>query len=113
MTIKEIVGSTAGEAGFHRVGSVNGLENGARLTASIGDTPVAVFVLNGSYIAIRDSCPHAGGPLHEGELEGTILTCPWHGLGYDINSGECQDDPCLNLVRYDVRIEGEDILVRI
>jgi nitrite reductase/ring-hydroxylating ferredoxin subunit len=62
-------------------------------------------------IATNGQCPHAEGPLHEGDVDGTILTCPWHGWTFDLESGACQEDDSIILERYPVRIDGDDVFV--
>lgn len=48
---------------------------------------VAVFNVDGTYYAIAGDCPHQGAPLGMGQLSGTIVTCPGHGLRYDVTTG--------------------------
>lgn len=74
---------------------------------------VAVFNVGGSFHAISNVCEHQGGPLAEGDLEGCIVTCPWHGWTYDVTSGQSPDDPDTRVVSYQVRVEGDDVLVSI
>lgn len=52
----------------------------------------AAFNVDGVYRVIDGICPHAGGPLGKGELSGSIVTCPWHGWQFDVESGA----HCLN-----------------
>lgn len=104
---------TVEQAAFHRVGSVAALRGGQPLEASVDGKLVAVFAVGDGFVATQGICPHATGPLHEGEVEGRVLTCPWHGWQFDLDSGVCEEDPCLKLERYEVRIEGDDILVRV
>lgn len=96
---------------YHKVGSAEALRNGEPLGVTVGDQAVAVFLVDGEFIATQGICPHATGPLHEGEVDGRILTCPWHGWAFNLDSGECEDDPCLHLKRFPVKVEGDDILV--
>ena len=49
--------------------------------------------------------------MGEGELEGTIVTCPWHGWTYDITTGVSPDDSDCAVERYDVKVEGDDVMV--
>jgi nitrite reductase/ring-hydroxylating ferredoxin subunit len=55
-----------------------------------------------------------GGPLGEGELDGTIVTCPWHSGEFDVTSGKMvgpppeEDEPA-----YEVRVEGDDVQVAV
>lgn len=96
---------------FHRIGSAEALRGGEPLGVTVAGQAIAVFVLGDEFIATAGICPHATGPLHEGEVEGRVLTCPWHGWGFNLDTGECEEDPCLHLERFPVRIEGDDILV--
>ena len=78
-----------------------------------GET-VALFNVGGSYYAIGDTCTHAGGPLSEGELEGTTVTCPWHGAQFDVASGKVLSAPASEGVKsYKVHLEGDDIKLEI
>lgn len=59
-----------------------------------GETkPVAVWNLEGTYFACEDFCPHLGGPLSEGTIEGTTITCPWHGAVFDLTTGKPLSGP--------------------
>jgi len=54
---------------------------------------IALFNVNNQYYAIDDTCTHAGGPLSEGDVKGTVLTCPWHGATFNIINGEVLGEP--------------------
>jgi nitrite reductase/ring-hydroxylating ferredoxin subunit len=80
-----------------------------------GHDEVLVANVGGEFKAMRAICNHAGGPLGEGTLEGTIVTCPWHGSKWDVNTGkmtefavELDDEPV-----YIVTVEGESIYIDI
>ncbi|MFP4501940.1 MAG: Rieske (2Fe-2S) protein [Candidatus Hydrogenedentota bacterium] len=45
---------------------------------------IAVFNIGGALYACDDACPHAGGPLHMGFLQGATVSCPWHGWTFDL-----------------------------
>jgi nitrite reductase (NADH) small subunit len=53
----------------------------------------AIFNRDGVISAIDGICPHQGGPLAEGHIEGTIVTCPWHGWQFDVQSGKTPMGP--------------------
>ena len=62
---------------------------------------------------MRGVCNHRGGPLGKGKLEGSVITCPWHGSKWDIKTGklvefsvELPDEPT-----YKTSIVGDDIFV--
>ena len=65
---------------------------------------IALFNTNGEFRAMEDNCLHAGGPLHEGEVSGTIVTCPWHQWRFDLRDGSCNLNPKVNLKTYPVRV---------
>ena len=50
---------------------------------------IALFHEKGQFYALNNSCPHQGGPLVAGEVEGGAVTCPWHGWRFALKSGEC------------------------
>jgi nitrite reductase (NADH) small subunit len=58
-------------------------------------------------------CPHLGGPICDADIDGDTLSCAWHGYNFSLQTGACEDDPDLNLQRYEVRVEGDEILVKI
>ena len=105
--------NSGGGLDFRRLGSVAELRAQDRLIATVGEQAVVVFDVRGSLVAIPAECPHAGGPICHGERTGTSLSCPWHGYNFDLQTGACEDDEALSLQRYEVRIEGDDILVRL
>ena len=68
---------------------------------------VAVFRVGDKLCAIQSRCPHRGGPLDEGQLEGTILTCPWHGAQFDVCTGALLRGPAETpLETYRVTVDG-------
>lgn len=54
---------------------------------AIGEHIIAAFLVNGEVLAVDGMCAHQGGPIAQGQVEGTCVTCPWHGWQYDITSG--------------------------
>ncbi len=63
--------------------------------------------------AVDDTCPHAGGSLSEGLLDGDLLICPLHAYAFQIKTGHCPDDPSCSVRSYEVRVEGGVVQVRI
>ncbi len=106
-------GTAAPAETLHRVGSLADLQSGQSMRASINGTKIAVFMVEGCPTATAGRCPHAQGPLHEGEVDGTILTCPWHGWTFDLHTGACDEDESLTLQRYETVVQGDDIMVRL
>lgn len=60
-------------------------------------------------LAIGNECPHQGGNLCDGWLEGDIVTCPLHGWEFDFRSGLCMTVPGERVPSYRVSIEGGTI----
>ena len=69
------------------VGKASDIPEGKLTHVTAGGKEVLVANVGGSYYAIGDICNHAGAELHEGELVGKELTCPWHGAKWDVTTG--------------------------
>lgn len=98
-------------ANFVRVAATSEIPAGQGKTVEVGGKQIAVFNLAGTFYAIDNTCKHRGGPLGEGEVDGTNVICPWHGWTYNITSGECLDEPDCHVDKYEVEVEGDDVLV--
>jgi 3-phenylpropionate/trans-cinnamate dioxygenase ferredoxin subunit len=87
------------------VANIDELAPGARLVVDVDGTGVAVFNLGGDYFAIRDVCPHDGGDLAKGNLEGEVIVCPRHGARFSIRTGAVLGPPAYEDIRtYPVRV---------
>ncbi|MEJ7786246.1 MAG: Rieske (2Fe-2S) protein [Solirubrobacteraceae bacterium] len=65
-----------------------------RPTAALaGELPLVIVQRNGTVHALADRCAHRGGPLHEGDLEGDCISCPWHGTRFRLDDGSVQRGP--------------------
>ena len=98
-------------AEYVKVAVTREIPPGSGMTVEVGDKPIAVFNCDGTFYAIDDTCPHQGGPLGEGEVDGTVVTCPWHEWRYDLRTGVNTDDAACKVTAYAVKVEGEDVLV--
>ncbi len=74
---------------------------------------VALFNVDGEFHALDGVCPHAGGPLGEGQLNGHIVTCPWHGWQFDVATGQHCLNANLTHTTFPVSVEGEDIILEV
>jgi len=69
---------------------------------------VAVFNVAGSFCATQAKCTHRQGPLNEGKLHGSTLTCPWHGAQFNVGTGAVLRGPAVQALKtYRVVVEGE------
>jgi nitrite reductase/ring-hydroxylating ferredoxin subunit len=102
------------EAGFAAVARVGDLAPGQLVAVKAPDgQPVCLMNVGGTICALHDVCTHQQFALSEGEIEpdGTI-ECAWHGARFDCRTGAVIAPPAYTDVpRYDVRIEGDTILV--
>ncbi|MFI5266130.1 MAG: Rieske 2Fe-2S domain-containing protein [Chloroflexota bacterium] len=86
---------------------------GTLVRASAGDVPVLLCRQNGRLYAICAVCPHAGGPLDEGTLDGRTVICPWHGSQFDLADGSIVHGPAsVQPPLYDTRVENGQIEVK-
>lgn len=77
----------------------------------IGSQPVALCNVDGEIHALEGVCPHQGGPLGQGAMNGENIVCPWHAWEFSCKTG-CNDfDPETRVPAYPVRVDGDDILV--
>jgi nitrite reductase (NADH) small subunit len=107
------------------VGMESELPPGSRRIISVGTHGIGVFNVNGTYYALKNVCPHQGGPLCLGSLEGTaisvagpdggdriawvregeILCCPWHRWEFDISTGKPLFPSKMRVATYKVTVE--------
>lgn len=80
------------------------------------------FTVNGSevllaryenqFYALSEKCTHRGGPLSEGTLEESVITCPWHFGQFDVKTGQVLGPPPFEpLQRYEIKVEGGTVFV--
>ena len=100
-------------ANFVRVAATADVPPGTGKCVEADGKQIALFNVGGVFHAIDNTCLHRGGPLGEGELEGKIVTCPWHGWQYDVTTGVNTMDETERVDRYDVKIEGDSVLVAV
>jgi nitrite reductase/ring-hydroxylating ferredoxin subunit len=99
-------------ADFVSVATTSELNNGEGTVVEANGHTIALFRTEGNFYAIGNECTHTGGPLGEGDLDGTTVICPWHGSQFDITSGEVLEPPADDPEpEYEVRIDGDEVQV--
>ncbi|MBF6590896.1 MAG: non-heme iron oxygenase ferredoxin subunit [Ktedonobacterales bacterium] len=94
------------------VAQIGDIAPGELLRVAVGRHLVCLANVDGQISAFEDDCPHIGGPLDEGDLEGHVLTCPIHLARFDVRTGQVLRGPARDQLRmYAVRVEGERIWV--
>jgi nitrite reductase/ring-hydroxylating ferredoxin subunit len=96
---------------FVAVARVEDVPPGAARAVRAGERNLAVYNVDGTFYATQHECLHLKGPLGEGRLEGSVLTCPWHGWQYDVRTGENEFDRALALETFEVVVENGDVKV--
>src|SRR5262245_36185843 len=95
---------------FVRACATSEIASGTGRTFTVDGKDVAVFNVDGTFYALDNTCPHRGGPLGEGELEGCAVTCPWHAWTFDLKTGESLTDD-LKVACYETKVEGGSVLI--
>ncbi len=96
-----------------RVAGVEEIPLGTGKEFAAAGRVVAIFHVEGEFYALDGVCPHAGGPLGNGRLQGNVVTCPWHGWQFDVTNGRHCLNANLTHPGFRVKIDGEDVLVEL
>lgn len=96
---------------FVRVGDVAEVPPGTAKAYPFGTFDIAVFNIAGTFHALENACPHQGGPIADGWLEGPIVTCPWHAWCFDVRSGKMTLGEFARITRFAVKVEDGSIYV--
>jgi len=104
--------TTTGMPEFYKAAAIDDLDEGELLGVEVDGEPVCLAKVHGAICAFTDNCTHISGPLSDGELDGEVLTCPWHGAQFNIRTGKVLRGPArADILTYPVRIDGQTILV--
>jgi len=114
------------------VAKASELNDGERRIVFVGDNEIGVFKHGGQYYAYSNFCLHQGGPACEGltiaKVEERLrpdmtsqglyfsekdmnFVCPWHGMEYDMKTGECISNRKMKLKKYQVLEKGDEVYV--
>ncbi len=99
---------------FVKVATTDEMANQLAKHIEMDGEKIALFKVGGAFYALSDTCTHRGGPLSEGDVEGTEVTCPWHGAKFDLRTGAVLGPPAQTVVKvYPVKVTGRDIEIEI
>ncbi len=96
---------------WHRVAGRDELPEGRVLTVIAGGEGIALTHFEGQYAALRNACPHQGGPLGEGSIENGWLRCPWHGWDFHPTTGASPGGYEDGVATYPVDVRDDGIYV--
>jgi len=95
------------------VAALKDLLDGKPKRVKANGTPVLLLRQGDRIRAIGATCPHLGGPLHKGAIDGDTVTCPWHGSVFCLDDGALIHGPAMMPVAaYEVRIEEGRVAIR-
>jgi nitrite reductase/ring-hydroxylating ferredoxin subunit len=111
---EEVQGSKAsGVFREEKVARAEEIPDGERKIVKFGELSIGVFHHKGNWFALHNSCLHRGGPIATGALDGDLITCPWHGLRYNLPTGQLLEDPTAALDMYPVTVRDGDVVLYI
>ena len=98
--------------GFTTVGKIGELAPGEMKMVEVSGEEILIANINGEFYAVSDVCTHAEASLSDGTLEDNHVECALHGSVFNVATGEEIEGPTNGpLRRYEICIEGDDILV--
>jgi nitrite reductase/ring-hydroxylating ferredoxin subunit len=113
---------------FLEAGNTGEFKDGSKKKVQLQGHEILLARIGDSYYAVSNRCPHFGGDLSAGQLEGNVVTCPRHGSQFNVTDGSVVRwlkgpgllsavskvvKPEKSLQTYNVRIDGENILIEV
>jgi nitrite reductase (NADH) small subunit/3-phenylpropionate/trans-cinnamate dioxygenase ferredoxin subunit len=97
---------------FTKAAPLTELTPGKGKQVSVNGKKIALFSTGGKVLAIDDTCPHRGAPLHEGICSGVEVVCPWHAARFDLTTGAPLSPPAKsNVACYAVQVVGDEVQI--
>jgi nitrite reductase (NADH) small subunit len=96
---------------FEKVATLAEIPPGTIKEVQVGGQAVALANVADTVYAISGICLHRGGPLGEGQLDGKVVTCPWHGWQFDVTTGKAVQDANAGVGCYAVEVRGGEVFV--
>ena len=100
-------------ADFVHVARLGEIPPGRMLAVRLEGEDVVLYNVEGAIHASRDFCPHAGYALSKSMFCGKYVRCSLHSWEFDVTSGSYSGNPNIRLKRYPVKVEGEEVWVKL
>ena len=98
---------------WHRLASTAEVREGEALAVDLAGVAIALYRVSGLIYALDDTCTHEFALLSQGFVDDGVVECPLHAAQFEIATGKCLCGPATEDLRtYEVRVEGDDVLVR-
>lgn len=98
---------------YTTVAPADALAENSGMCLEVAGREIALFRVGDAFYAVDNECPHSGGPLCDGYLEGNTVMCPWHFWQFDLTNGECLTVTGFDIAIYPVRVEGGQIQLQV
>ena len=95
------------------VGKLDEFVDGQGRRVEAGGKEIAVARIGDQFFAFDDICPHQGGPLSEGTIDGEEVVCPWHAWVFNVKTGTSPVAPNVTIDIFPVRVDGSDVYVEV
>jgi nitrite reductase (NADH) small subunit len=96
---------------FVKIAKVSEIAPGTIREVQLDGKTVAVANIAGKFHGINNACMHRGGPLGQGPLEGSVVTCPWHAWQYDVTTGKGVQNNTAAVDCYPVEQRGDELFI--
>jgi nitrite reductase/ring-hydroxylating ferredoxin subunit len=96
-----------------RICRLSELEEGRGRLFEVDGRSLAVFRVGGEVMAVDDECPHRGGSLAFGDLQGKTVYCPMHAWPFDLRTGHCLDVPGAEVRTHGVHLVGDEVEIEL
>lgn len=94
-----------------KIADVDACPPGTGLECIVGPRIIALFHVAGAYYALDGICPHQGGPLARGLVQGTTVTCPWHGWQFCVTTGAHRNSPAICQRQWPTKVENHEVWI--
>jgi NAD(P)H-dependent nitrite reductase small subunit len=96
---------------FTRVAKLKDIPPGDGIVVEVNQKEIGLFNIDGEIYAIDNVCPHYAGPLVEGQLNGKIISCPWHAWTFDVTTGQCTFNEEICVKTFPVKVQDGEVFL--
>lgn len=94
-----------------RIAACRDVPEGRGVVVEVEGKRLALFRYRERFFVLDETCPHRGGPLHEGRIEEGVVACPWHLWQFDLETGLSPVNPRSRVKSYKTRVAGGEVYV--
>jgi len=97
------------------VAKASDIPKGGMIHVTANGRDILLANVGGTIYAMDNNCSHRGAPMHEGILEGHIITCPWHEGSFDIRTGKASSETAwvTDLEVWPVKVQGDNVFINL